>query len=554
MVKAGKHNEFVDLWQIEKGLTNNKPFPFQAIISFLINSSLPIKKRVRGKLVYPPFQRHTVESFAFSPNGESIITGGHDGTVCLWDVYGEWSDQVFFEHQKSVNSVIFSPDGHCIISGSSDRSIKIWNLQGEVIKQIKQKSSVTSVVLSPNGQFIATAGSDKVVYLWNLEGHLIAQIKHEAEIRSVIFSPDNQSILTACSTYINVRRSIDSVRIFNLKGQLIRQLENMYGGEAHCIAFVPKIQQFCFAHYDELSFYNLQGNFLRKIRYGNSKSFHATSLAFNSKNYLFVAGISDGAVLYDYHGRQMVQVRHEQQQEANSYYYPAVKSVAFSPDGQVFATASTDGTIRLWNLEGDLIGQFNHDREVNSVAFSPDGNYIVSGSSDNTVRLWRGNWREWLRVCCDRLRNHNPQEGGVAEEAYNVCKKYVWNEQVDEFNYKQGLQKLEKGDVQGAIKDFNRTILLNPEYVDAFYKRGVAYITLQEYQKAIQDLDEVVHQAADHADSYYSLGLSHSLLGNQHLSTESFKRAAELYQKQGQTDKLQTLNNLVKERTLTQEN
>jgi WD40 repeat protein len=123
-----------------------------------------------------------------------------------------------------------------------------------------------------------------------------------------------------------------------------------------------------------------------------------------------------------------------------------VYAVCFSLDGQLIATASDDGTARLWNLSGGRLVQFQgHQGQVWSLSFSPDGKYLVTASSeDGTATLWNvfgqqvaqldGN-QDWV-LCA----NFSPDRQLVATagEDGTVCLWDLSGRQIYRFETSQG--------------------------------------------------------------------------------------------------------------------
>jgi len=66
-----------------------------------------------------------------------------------------------------------------------------------------------------------------------------------------------------------------------------------------------------------------------------------------------------------------------------------VNDVAFSPDGQIVASASDDKSIRLWDRNGKLVTTITgHTDRVTALAFVPSGKELASAAGNGEVRLW----------------------------------------------------------------------------------------------------------------------------------------------------------------------
>ena len=74
-----------------------------------------------------------------------------------------------------------------------------------------------------------------------------------------------------------------------------------------------------------------------------------------------------------------------------------MRSLAFSPDGTTLATAAgnqEDFAIRLWDVPtGKSLGTLDgHEDIIWGLAFSPDGKLMASASRDGTAKVWE--WRD----------------------------------------------------------------------------------------------------------------------------------------------------------------
>jgi WD40 repeat protein len=76
-----------------------------------------------------------------------------------------------------------------------------------------------------------------------------------------------------------------------------------------------------------------------------------------------------------------------------------VTAVAFSPDGRLLATSADDGVVRISDARtGQFLLKVRHGSGVTAVAFSPDSGLLASSSDDGSARIWDASTGQ--QQCC----------------------------------------------------------------------------------------------------------------------------------------------------------
>jgi WD40 repeat protein len=193
-----------------------------------------------GSLIDGPFDGHnnSVTSLPFLPDGQRIVTGSLDATLCVWDLHVEsgvvamlmgYTKTVFTPgfssdnqqsqlntlthslilrgHEGTVTSVSFSPDGKRIVSGSADATISMWDADsGALVSPLIKGHTldIYSVVFSLHGKWIAPGFKDKTVHVWDVQiGVLVAGPfrGHSDTVYSVTFSPDGERVVSGSADH-----------------------------------------------------------------------------------------------------------------------------------------------------------------------------------------------------------------------------------------------------------------------------------------------------------------------------------------------------------------
>ena len=329
-----------------------------------------------------------VRALSFSPDSRLLATGGGDNIVKIWDVNLEESIRTWRGHSGAVTSMSFIANG-ALISGITDSSVRLWYPpSGPERNRLAQTGIIVNMSLSSDGKTLITSDSNySEVHLWDIpsQTRIHSFTGKSGFAANVALSPDGK--------FVAIHRKHDVFQLWALPDfqTPLLTLEGQQVFVGHNVAFSPDSQTVVFpSSRQTVTLWNVTANqrlgeldltppVVFKTAHGR---FAHLGLAFSPGGDRIAIVAAGQVTIWNVNTRTIVQKIGPVGLE--------IRSVAFSPDGNLLALPTEETAIGVWDLEkNDKVASFEgHTAFVDTVAFSPDGKTLASGSYDGTIKLW----------------------------------------------------------------------------------------------------------------------------------------------------------------------
>jgi WD40 repeat protein len=301
---------------------------------------------------------------------------------------------VWRDHGGDLADLALSPDGRTLASASHDHSVVLRDLsRGTTVRIDDFPAPVLDLAFSPAqpDAVLATADAGHGVQLWTLSGQRVQRFDdHQAAVYQVAFSPDGTLLASADGAGAVVVRAVAGKRA----GTDRRALAGHTEAVQH-LAFSPDGTHLASASRDGgVRLWSVAGVGGAGAERADRTDRADRILAGHTAEIRGLAFSADGAYLATASRDGTARVWSVSDGSVHAVYEHGaeVLALAFAPAGApILATATGDGAIRRWDLRTGAEQRLGaHEGAAEVVAFSPDGALLASGGADGVVRLWQG--------------------------------------------------------------------------------------------------------------------------------------------------------------------
>ena len=391
------NNNIIKVWDLLTGKTLHRIYGIkdpmvlspdrQYLAGISLHETLQVREIETNQLVRE-IKAHDIRSMAFSPNGNYILTGDHDGFIKVWE----------FQTGRLVQE----------FGGLEERLTKPSIMKITTLKS--QELEFVPII------FHSYCDAECEYYVGILNSRH-GDMTIESYIELLCKNSEE------CKTYLTMTLGDPDVKvldlnplvltIFNKKiivkwpGSDIKLINNHLGLKILSACLTPDYQYLITGNQDgSITFWNIKSGTVARVVMAHMGPVLSLSISDDGKylvsgsqdTTLKVWDVEEGKVLRTFDGHQ-----------------DAVTVVAFSTDGQYIISGSRDKTVKVWDsTTGKLLQTFaGHDDTVTAVMIFLPVHIILSGSQNGMLRWWSlddgreiartylFNKKDWLTVTSD---------------------------------------------------------------------------------------------------------------------------------------------------------
>ena len=324
---------------------------------------------------------NTVRAARFSPDGKHLVTVDSDGKLVRRDLVGKKIHSIILPTDTGFKSMTISADAKRLATCTRDSVIQVWDAQtGKQLARCNGPAlQFKPLALSPDGKLLAYWVENKSIAIWDYSNDDIVAnlVGHKDPPTSFSFSANGKTLASGGLNGL--------VYLWQLSNQQLIYHADLHNGPIWDLQFSPDQKLLLTGSFDQ----NAKILFLEKSKDGKlpgtileSKRGMVRSVAFSPDGQL-IATVGSDQVVKLWSGETFKQL-HVFRGHADS-----IGVVRFSPNGKTLMSAASDKTTKLWDVEAPLRAHFKaHRQNILTMAFSPDGNTLVSSGVDSEIHAW----------------------------------------------------------------------------------------------------------------------------------------------------------------------
>lgn len=386
-----------------------------------------------------------VRALAFRPalpddsggeTGDMLAIGGDDGTVRLWTI--RQSLRPLPGASAAIQTLAFSPDNNRLAATAADGTVTIWSLvSGQVLLRLASPSGIMAgygLAFLPGGEFLVTGSQaisteskgtpaenvGEMALRWDIGAGELLDLYSPAPVKDLALAGFSGSRGASIKgDRLAIAGEDGTVRLWQIESGASRWSAVSSGRREGTAGVFPAGERVILTSVTAAGDYLAGGDDSGSVRLWSAESGEllatlaahtgpvnslvlVSSPEITRADRLVTAGQDDTVKVWAISPTGTLDDRPQLTLRSHT---GDVVAVAFNPDAGaagLLATASHDGTARLWDLQGsggELLTLTGHIGWLNDVAFSTRGDRLATAGEDGTVRVWdTASGRELLRL------------------------------------------------------------------------------------------------------------------------------------------------------------